>query len=147
MTTLSDFGGGVDPPDPPYLKDVSEKIPGIKFGAHGLDNRLNIASLNCRRRADDDRYEPLDGYAFNIEGLQALARRDVSVIYVADLSEDTVYEYEYDQFLGDHGYEVNVYREQRCVPVKYATQWEGHARQFIEDSVGITWEEAKRRTK
>lgn len=103
MTDLTDFGGGVQPPEPPTIQK-RKKVPvsmGEKRAIAGwvgpVPERDGVGFVT-KRDPREHRIRALDAYGISETVLRRLAAKDVEAILVHEAGTDSVLEYTLRQY-------------------------------------------------
>lgn len=103
MSDLSDFGGGVQEPDPPHIKkrqsvplSVGEKR--VTAGWIGPVPEREALGYVSKRDEHEHRIRALDAYGISETVLRRLAAQDVQVVLIHEAQSDRVLEYTLGQF-------------------------------------------------
>ena len=103
MTDLSEFGGGVQPPEPPRIQK-RKKVPHtvgdkrIIAGWIGPVPERDCLGYVTERDEHEHRIRALDAYGISEAVLRRLEAADVQVILVHESDSDTVLEYTMTQY-------------------------------------------------
>jgi len=103
VTDLSDFNGGIQPPDPPQIKMV-KKVP-LAFGENrktagwiGPVPERKALGFVTKRDSQEHRIRALNAYSISEKVLKRLTAQDVQVVLIHEKDRDRVLEYTLQQF-------------------------------------------------
>jgi hypothetical protein len=103
MTDLTDFGGGVSPPEPPRIQK-REEIPlsvgdkRVTAGWVGPVPEREATGFVSERDPHEHRLRALDAYGISEAVLRRLRAKDVTVVLIRESGTGTVLEFDFDQY-------------------------------------------------